>query len=425
MTIAAGVVQRFLWFSAERGLRLGIAFVVGAAVARHLGPQSYGMIAYGAATVAVFSVVFGLGMDAVVVRDLSRDEGNDLAMVGTVVVMRALSGLLAAVCCVLYAFLVNLNSEGLRQLLLWQSLVLLFGWGDIVDAWFQARPQLWRGICLRISVCLVAAGIRVFMIFSDAGAYAFVLASVVESALIATGLWILFRRSLRGKASLTFEMGMARDVLKRGWPLALSAGLVTFVLQGDRIILGHLASAEQVGIYAASARFLDVLLILPMLMGMAVQRLFAQEATRNVDARTVPVRKILTAAHWLALVAALLTWLASQWIMPKVFGASFREGGAILAIQSWVVVFVMQVALRTRVLVAEGSHRLVLLLSLVTAVVQAGLLPFAIGRAGAIGAAYATLAAWVCGAWIAPLLFRQTRWFVVAFFRGMVFPFRS
>ena len=68
---------------------------------------------------------------------------------------------------------------------------------------------------------------------------------------------------------------------------------------------------------------------------------------------------------------------------------------------------------------------LVLWLSLATAAVQFTLLPMAIRLGGGVGAAYATLLAWFFGALVAPLLFRKTRWFVLAFPRAILFPFRA
>jgi len=424
MIPANGVLHRFVWFAAERGLRLAITFVVGAAVARYLGPETYGMIAYSASTVAVFSVFFGLGIDALVTRDLSRDRRSDASIVGTALVVRMLTGFVAFAFCFVFARVADLGVSGLKQLLLWQSLILLFGWSDVLDGWFQSGPQLWIGICIRVVVSMAAAGLRVYLVFTDAAPYAFVLAGVVESAVIASALWFGFKTTRLERRALSFDAALAVDFLKRGWPLAISAGLVTFVLQGDRIVLGHLSSAEQVGLYAVSARFLDVLLILPVLLGMSVQRLFAQEAAAHMEARSGAVRRILILGNWIGLGAAVIMCAGAGWFVPTAFGTSFSNAAPILNVHAWIVIFVMQVSLRTRVLVAEGRQRLVLILSIVTAATQIALLPLAIRMGGGVGAAYATLAAWICGAWIGPLFFRHSRWFVVAFFRGMVFPFR-
>jgi len=197
------------------------------------------------------------------------------------------------------------------------------------------------------------------------------------------------------------------------------------ILQGDRILVGRIAGRSEMGWYSASARFLDLLLMLPMLLGMSVQPMFAREAHAGPLASSARARKVWRLANWAAVLAAVLVWAASRRLVPLVFGPAYGEAVKILNVQAWIVIFVTQVSLRTRMLIAEGKPVLVLVLSLATAVVQFTVLPFAVRLGGGVGAAYATLFAWIVGALIAPLFFGKTRWFVLAFWRAILFPFRA
>jgi O-antigen/teichoic acid export membrane protein len=425
VSFSSNIAQRFGWFAVERALRLCIAFVIGVAVARHLGPENFGLLSYAVSTVAVFSVLFTLGIDGLVVRDLSVSESRAPVILGTALCIRFFAGCVGAGLCCVYMLVANSSKMGGRGIVMVQSLVMLFGWGEVLDYWFQSRPDPKIGVCARMGANLLGGGMRLLLIWADAPTMAFVLAGVVEVMVLAGAMWQGFKLERVCVAPLRFDRAQAADLLKRGWSLALSATLVMGILQGDRILLGRLAGREEMGWYAASARFLDLLLMLPMLLGMSVQRVFAREAHAGPLARSSSVWRVWVVANWVGLSAAVLMWAGSRWVVPWVFGPNYVAAAPILTVHAWIVIFVMQVSMRTRMLIAEGQHVLVLWLSLATAAVQFTLLPMAIRLGGGVGAAYATLLAWFFGALVAPLLFRKTRWFVLAFPRAILFPFRA
>ncbi|HRE79891.1 MAG TPA: oligosaccharide flippase family protein [Opitutaceae bacterium] len=416
--------RRLFLFSLERSVRLSLAFVLGAAIARQLGPHDFGLMAYAIAFVALVSVLCSFGVEAIVLRDLGLKIEKEREMVPSAVLLRLGTGVIGVMLCAGYVVATEPTSSELRGLVMIQSMILLFGWGDVVDSWFQAGSKVWLGVGLRLSACLVGASLRFYLLVNHASTLAFILAGVGEAALMAVVLWMGFLRNRSSIGALIISRGVMADLLRRGWPLAISSVLVTSILQSDRILLGNLASSDQVGWYAASARFLDLSLVFPLLLSMSAQKLFVRETVGRQDARSLLVKKVLGYGLWSSLFVGGALCLTAKWTISLVFGAKYGAASEILAVHAWIVVFVMQVSLRSSILVAEGRQRTVLVLTLLTALVQWLSLPWAISRAGAMGAAYVTLASWICSAWVFPLFFRTTRWFVLVALRSLVFPFK-
>src|SRR5579862_3680867 len=61
------------WLSGDRIIRMFGALLVGTLVARYLGPNQFGLLNYGIALYGLFNIISNLGLDALIVRDISLD----------------------------------------------------------------------------------------------------------------------------------------------------------------------------------------------------------------------------------------------------------------------------------------------------------------------------------------------------------------
>lgn len=94
------------WMMVERIIQMGVAFVVGAYVARYLGPKNLGVLAYATCFAGFFFAFASLGLESIVIRELVDKPGDRDRILGTAFWMKfsgALSvvGILAALMLVL------------------------------------------------------------------------------------------------------------------------------------------------------------------------------------------------------------------------------------------------------------------------------------------------------------------------------------
>ena len=71
------------WLFVEKILRLIVGLFVGVWVARHLGPEKYGLFSYSASFAGLFTIIATLGLDGLVVRQLVKDESRRDELIGT------------------------------------------------------------------------------------------------------------------------------------------------------------------------------------------------------------------------------------------------------------------------------------------------------------------------------------------------------
>jgi polysaccharide transporter, PST family len=67
------IVNNISWLLFDRIIRLGVAFVIVAWIARYLGPEQFGIFNYANSLVAMVAVLSTFGLDQLVVRDLVRE----------------------------------------------------------------------------------------------------------------------------------------------------------------------------------------------------------------------------------------------------------------------------------------------------------------------------------------------------------------
>ncbi|MEI2379824.1 oligosaccharide flippase family protein, partial [Priestia megaterium] len=76
------------WLLVDRVFRMGMGMIVGIQVARFLGPSDFGSISYAQALVSLFLTLVTLGLDAIVVRDISKDNTVSNSVLGSTLLLR-------------------------------------------------------------------------------------------------------------------------------------------------------------------------------------------------------------------------------------------------------------------------------------------------------------------------------------------------
>ena len=60
------------WIMTEKILNIGLGFLVTVLVARYLGPEQFGILAYATSLVALFTAVGHMGLSGLVVREIVK-----------------------------------------------------------------------------------------------------------------------------------------------------------------------------------------------------------------------------------------------------------------------------------------------------------------------------------------------------------------
>lgn len=412
------VFANFAWLMFDRAGRALINIVAGIAVARHLGPEDFGVLSFATALAGIFAVLAGLGLDDILVRDLAdgpRAGGTWRAAWQ----LRLSAATLAFVAAVGMVYVWRPAEPRVWLITAIVAAGLVFTPADLVDFWFQARARMRPPAMARQLALWTAATGRLLLVAADAPLTAFSWAAAAEAALVAGALGWLFRQERWRPQEAAGAEDHGRRLLREGWPLLASGFFVMVTMQADRLLLGRLAGDAAVGIYAVAARLTEVLYALPLAFGAAVMPQLVALHRAGDSAYWSVARRTFVGAALAAVGCATFFSLFASGIVALVFGSGYAESAGVLAVHVWTLVFVTMVSLRTRLLVIAAGARWVLTMSSLTAALNLAANLVLIPRHGGLGAAWAAAGAWAFSAVVAPWLFPVTRHLTLHTLRGM------
>lgn len=126
------------WLFAEKIFRMAIGFTVGIYIARQLGPAQYGLLNYAISFVGIFSVIAGLGLDSIVIRELVKYPEKRNKILGSTFVMK-LAGFILMLAGIGIALYFSSNDHSTNLIILVIAAGYLFQIFQTIDFYFQSQ----------------------------------------------------------------------------------------------------------------------------------------------------------------------------------------------------------------------------------------------------------------------------------------------
>ena len=317
------------WLLLDRLVRAMIGLLVGAWVARHLGPAHFGTLAYVLAYVALFQPFANLSADAIVVRNVSQEPRTAAEVLGAALALRLAFGLVGWLLAVAGAALIGDEDSSLTTLTAVVGGTLLFQAADVVDLWFQSQTQSRRTVVAKLVVYAISAGVKIAMILADAPLIAFAVVTAVEGLLSAIAMIVAYR-SFRTAHSWAVTREAVGAILSECWPFMLSGFAIVVYMRIDQIMIREILSVEDLGIYAAVLPLSQFWQVIPLTIATSIGPFIAKQRLTDEVAFRRSMTLAFRAFFYLGVLSAVTTYAASGWLVPQLFGVAYA--GAVLVL---------------------------------------------------------------------------------------------
>lgn len=344
------------------GVVIPLIFPTTALLTRYLGPVQYGEYTFALPYISIFAYLSGIGMDALVIRELSRrgqkSWGEILShALGT----RLLCTLAGIGLCILGALLLPVEPQE-RSLLLLGSVSLLFsfsvnGLRMIYSNGFRAEQRVTTLALIEMTNRIITAGLVVVVVLLHLSLlWAYVLIIYSDLPFFLLQAWIATRRyHIRTRVSLA----EARKHLRSGLPLMGYNVLVLIGSQIDVFFLLALAGIQSVGIYALAMRITDPLLAIAVAYGSGIYPLLCttfEEGRRRFTALYCEATRVLALAM---LPLALFVSLEARQIVSLLGGQRFAQASIAVQLLIWAMAATFFSQLAVRACMAANKERLI------------------------------------------------------------------
>ncbi|MEH2392430.1 MAG: flippase [Nostoc sp.] len=379
------------WLFADRILRMGASLVVGVWLARYLGVQQYGLFNYALAFVSLFSPIFTLGLDDVVIRHIVRQSSNKEEILGTTFWLKLLGGIASVLLAISTMFFLG-EHEILK---IWLVTILgmagIFRATDTIELWFQSQVQSKYTVIAKNTAFLLNSVIKIALILTKAPLLAFAWVTLAEFAMSAISLLIVYQ--LKGSSLWLWRWSFtaAKILLKESLPLIFSGFAIMIFMRIDQVMLGQMIGDSEVGVYSAAVRISEIWYFIPAAIVSSVAPAIYAAKEKSESLYYHRIGQLLSLMTCISLAIALPMTFLSDKIIMVMFGSGYAEAGRILAVHIWTSLFVFMGLATSPWFIAEGLNHVSLGKTLFGAILNIILNLLLIPKYAGFGAAIATI----------------------------------
>lgn len=391
------------WLLADRVIRMTLGVFVGAWVARYLGPASFGELAYAIAYIALFQTVATLGLDGVVVRDISRNVDSAGEVLGTAFVLRAVAGSTTWLIGVgaLAWFKGVTNPYVILSAILGANLV--FQAADAIDLWFQSQVQSRRTVIAKLLACFASNLIKVLLIYFKAPLPAFAGVLAFEVAAGALALSIVYGRA-PAPGAWRFHRPEAFRLLTESWPFIVAGAVNMVQARIEFVMIESFLGASALGQYAAASRFIEIFDLIFVALGTSI---FPKVSKGGPETSDTTFQRVyfLAVLTYIAIVPVLFcVWLS----LGVIYGSQYDVARRIFPLMAVRPLLAYIGIAKSMIIRVSFPPRYALFCSAIGACLAAGGAYFLLPTLGLTGAIVASLASYlVSNVLIDALFFRK------------------
>jgi O-antigen/teichoic acid export membrane protein len=300
-------------------------------VARHLGGESLGRIAFAYSFTTIFVLLTDLGMNILVVREVARDRDAAGYYLGHLLSLKLVSapvafGLIAAA-----ITLSGYSSDVVTVVLVFAGIAIARGVLQLYGAVFSGLEVMGREAVLKNLYQMslfVSGGIALALGCGPLGLSVALLIASLFSLLIGSGM---VRRTMPF-VRLLWDGTLWLSLVRRALPLAMTTIFIILYNESDVVLLSYLGEGErQVGAYAAASKILKTLQLIPMLIVSGVYPVFSDLAMGPKDALNTAYRGTLKLLLVIAIPLTIAVASGADPLIRLIYGPGF--GPAVLPLR--------------------------------------------------------------------------------------------
>ncbi len=409
----------------EKVLKMALSFLSTVLVARYLGPENYGILAYVVSITSLFAIAGHMGLMGLIVREIVKKPDERAETLGTTFSLKFLGFTIGFVALLVYALIYEKPGSLVFWVLIIVATSLFFQPFQVIDFWFQAHVQAKFPAIARSSSLVIIVFLKVLIIYAGAGLLLFAFAQFLEIFLVACFLVLLFKvKAPISLISWRFSLRKANELFSQGWVIFIGAIFATIYLKMDQVMLKWYLGSEEVGIYAVAATFSEAWYFVPTAIVTSFFPRLIKLRSEDQLKFNLRLQQIFDLLFVVALSVAVLVSIFAGLVIQIFFGEQYLTSASILAIHIWAALFVfMRAAFRQWILIENE-----LVFSLVTqgfgALTNVGLNLALIPHYGGNGAAVATLLSYAMASYFSLAFYSKTRPIFLMMSKAMFAPIR-
>lgn len=313
-----------------------LEFIVLVFMARYLGVTNYGIYSFVFAYMFFFNILPTLGINKIIVREISRNNSMAKKIIGNALTIRLLLSLLAIILSIIIINILNYPYDTKLLVYIVSVTLLLSSLGRTYMSIFQANLKMKYSVFANLIEKIFLVILILTIIFFKGNLIHIIIATIISNFI---GFFISFIYSRRFiKPNFEFDIFCVKKILRFSMPIALSFVFISIYHKIDVIMLSYMKTNEDIGYYSAAYRLTDSLNIIPTAFMMSVFPLMSMYFKNSRDSLESSYERSFRLLLMISLPIAVITTVFSKYIIYLIYGNEFLPSAYALSILVWSVV---------------------------------------------------------------------------------------
>jgi len=393
----AQLIQRFrkyaenaFWLMAEKGFALAAGMIVGIYVARYLRPEAFGLLNYAISFVGIFSALSTIGLEQILVRELSKHPERKEELLGTGVILR-LAGSVVLIL-VMIVFMVFMRQESFTNtLILIIAAAEIFKCFEVINYFYQSQVKSKHVVRTQMFINLAISLAKIAMVFLHFSLVWFAIIVMINAVLNAGGFIYTYASNSGRLREWNFKKELAWGLLRESWPLALYGVALHIQAKIDQVMLGKLLNNYEVGQYSVALKFIEIFGFVPMVLMSTFTPAVSKAKVLDeglYEARLVNFYRLMFATF---LAMAIPIFFFAEDVITLLYGAEYQAAGFLLSLFALRLFFSNMGVGKSIYIVNESMFTYSLLTVVIGAASNIGMNFIFIPRYGTVGAIAASM----------------------------------
>lgn len=322
------VAKNAFWLVAGQVIGRALKFIIVAYAARLLGVDAIGALAFATALTTLSFTFSDVGVSTLLVREFQRTEDTARLLRTLLRLKLAFVALSSGVA--LITFFIFGSTVPAALLLITLATTIFDVTRDFLTAIARAKEKAqYETVILGVEgLFTVLFGILALNLYGTITTLALAyLGAALVTFIVSTAIFLpAFRGAGKGK-----DWHAIRTMLKDMWPFAAAAAIAVTFTQADTVMIGWIRGSYDAGLYGAGSRIMQILLVLPALIGATLLPALARFQD-DAKRQAFVVRNALSGVLLLSVPVTFGGVVLAPHVLGLVYGSAFAPGGTAFAL---------------------------------------------------------------------------------------------
>lgn len=397
------------WLMLEKIVRLFSAIIIGILVARHLGPENFGILSYALSIISFLGTFTYLGLSGLIIKEIVNKPDEKNIILGTTFYLKLFGGIIALIIVIIISYFIHIPFETEFWVLIIIGFSLLARPFETIEHWFYSITKAKHLVIAKSIAFITTSLLNVIFVLLGMSVIFFAIAASLEFFLIALFLVVAYHIKNNNLLNWRFNFTKAKILISQSWIIILSGFLALINLKVDQVMLRWLINSHEVGIYAVAVRISEVWYFIPTAIAVSAFPRLLELRKQNNQIYTEKLQNIFDILFIISLFIAIFTSIFAKPIIPFLFGMEYNLSANILIIHIWAGIFMFMRALFSKWVFIEDALLFSLIShgsgAIINIILNLLLIPYYHG----IGAAIATLFSYAVSSYFFLFFHKKTR----------------